>query len=286
MNSILRAFGCRKPAEEGSSYEAYVFCCTLTERTGAYFESGKDFIGHPTLKEAIQEYKKNIANGWIPLTVDELKKCGCPSIDENTNTSAPTDDEKEPSLSPTQLENLVGIAENFASDLTEKQPDIVEYMRKLIDDTGMTDQLKTVAPKDLNINMLQEFGEKIMASMDDDKKEQMLNFSQQIVTEFLTKLGGGNSVSNQINELFNASVEDELDDYEEFDQLSDEDKAQHIIQILDDNKTPQVMNIKFDENEPQPKLSDDAQRMLDRIMGTIQTDDTDPLVELVKNAKL
>lgn len=271
MSNILRAFGCIKPKEEGKHTEAYVFCTTGLENTGAYFENGKDYIGHPTFQEAVQEYKKNIEKGWQPMTVDELKQYGC-QTDETINTSAPTNDEKDPMLSPATLERITGIAEKFSSDLKEKQPDFVDYMKKAVESTGMMDKLSAITPQNADIGMLQEFSAKLMETLDADKREQLLGFAQKVMGEIFGEVCGENSANKLINELFEAEKEDESDD-----SFSDEEEKEQKVYHLNDIPTTKHSH----------ELSAEVQSIIDQMIGhpTIG-DSTDPLIELVKDAKL
>lgn len=83
-------FGCRSPTSKYAWDGAFVIAKTRGEKliTGAVFENGADFIGHPaTYSQALATYKKYTdILGWRPMDVDDLAKTAIDrkNIDDKT----------------------------------------------------------------------------------------------------------------------------------------------------------------------------------------------------------
>ena len=81
-----RAFGCRDPSTAlGSWSKAYVFCQQGDTRVGAVFDGGKDYVGHPTLEEAGEQYAKFIEDGWVPMTTEDVIKTSGITMGDDTD---------------------------------------------------------------------------------------------------------------------------------------------------------------------------------------------------------
>ena len=85
-----RAFGCRDPSTAlGSWSKAYVFCRQGDTRVGAVFDGGKDYVGHPTLEEAGEQYAKFLADGWVPMTTEDVIKTSGITVGDDTDMTVP-----------------------------------------------------------------------------------------------------------------------------------------------------------------------------------------------------
>ena len=81
-----RAFGCRDPSTTlGSWSKAYVFCQQGDTRVGAVFDGGKDYVGHPTLEEAGEQYAKFLEDGWVPMTTEDIIKTSGITVGDDTD---------------------------------------------------------------------------------------------------------------------------------------------------------------------------------------------------------
>lgn len=81
--------GCRDPKSKPFSWDKAFVVAKLANRdeiTGALFQDGTDFIGHPkSYEDACNDYKVYINKGWKPMTIGDLKKTsGMTTIDDST----------------------------------------------------------------------------------------------------------------------------------------------------------------------------------------------------------
>jgi hypothetical protein len=77
-DSVTHVFGCRSPKSKGAGRwdGAFVYARGGEGETavGALFELGVDYVGYPTLEEAVVDYDGYVAMGWTPMGPDDLTK--------------------------------------------------------------------------------------------------------------------------------------------------------------------------------------------------------------------
>lgn len=73
---VQYACGCRHPDSEfGTSDKAFVVAKSEDFITAAVFMDGKDYIGHPQSdEEAKEQYDAHVADGWVPMTNEDVVK--------------------------------------------------------------------------------------------------------------------------------------------------------------------------------------------------------------------
>lgn len=79
-------FGCRDPSTEAGSWnKAYVYAKQGDQQVGAVFEDQKDYISHPTLEDALQQYQNFIRQGWTPMAPEDIRATSGIVVGEETN---------------------------------------------------------------------------------------------------------------------------------------------------------------------------------------------------------
>jgi hypothetical protein len=84
--STPHVFGCRSPQSKGSGFwdGAYVYASRGGTAVGAMFENSMDYVGHPSLAEAVATYDRLIAKGWTPMGPEDLTKTSGVEIGRDT----------------------------------------------------------------------------------------------------------------------------------------------------------------------------------------------------------
>lgn len=76
------AFGCRSPKSKGVGLwdGAFVYAQNSIQNILSIFEDGMDYVSNPNdqfekvYNDAINIFKEKIAEGWVPMTQEDIKK--------------------------------------------------------------------------------------------------------------------------------------------------------------------------------------------------------------------
>jgi hypothetical protein len=91
MLKINQVFGCRSPTSEGEGKldGAFIFCDFYNkdkyDKTSIIFNEYNYTKSHDTVDEALVDYNKLISQGWVPMTLDDIKKTSDIQHGEITN---------------------------------------------------------------------------------------------------------------------------------------------------------------------------------------------------------
>lgn len=71
---VKQVFGGRSPESTGRHDGAYVFTVGANgDSVGAYFQGGRDFVAHPSPREAVATYQRLVASGWTPMDAADIE---------------------------------------------------------------------------------------------------------------------------------------------------------------------------------------------------------------------